>query len=273
MKTKINRTSWKSVTLAVTASLLMSGVASAQPTPTPAPVTVSLPIASLDNSVPIATVIIQPVVTTNIDPSLNYIGFQGDFTFDETVVTFSTPFVEAAGLTATGWTVAGNILPGPGPIRTLRVSAFSNDGFTPLNGSGTLYNLRMLRVSSTPGASTALTWAAGPEQLSLHRRRPEYACAQSKQWPHHHNRDRANRDTDTNRRPHQHQHQHANADADAYSNTDTYSTASQPTPTAGNPDTNADSYMPSGDHPVHEPDDHAGLGLVQRRSSWILPCR
>src|SRR5207248_9455557 len=34
MKTEVNYTSWKSVTLAVTAFLLMTGVASAGPTPT-----------------------------------------------------------------------------------------------------------------------------------------------------------------------------------------------------------------------------------------------
>ena len=59
MKTKINHTSWKSVTLAVTASLLMSGVASAQPTPTPAPVTVSLPIDTVDTTVPLGTVVLK----------------------------------------------------------------------------------------------------------------------------------------------------------------------------------------------------------------------
>ena len=143
-------------------------VAYGAPTPTPTPTQltarVSLPIDTFDNSVAIATVIIKPVVTTNIDPSLNYVGFQGDFTFNETVVTFSTPFVEKAGLTAGNWNVLGNVLPGPGPIRTLRVLAFSND-FMPLSGSGTLFNLRMLRVSSTPGASTPLTWAADPDNF------------------------------------------------------------------------------------------------------------
>jgi hypothetical protein len=49
-------------------------------------------------------------------------------------------------------------------MRTLRVSAFSLD-FTPLSGSGTLYELRMLRVSSTPGASTPMTWAADPDNF------------------------------------------------------------------------------------------------------------
>ena len=97
------------------------------PTPTPQPITVSLPIDTMDNSVPIATVIFKPVVTTDIDASLNYVAFQGDFTFDETICTFSSPFVEKAGLTSGNWNVSGNILPGPGPIRTLRVSAFSID--------------------------------------------------------------------------------------------------------------------------------------------------
>jgi hypothetical protein len=152
------------LTLAVAATLLMSGVVSAQ-TPTPVPITVSLPVDTLDSSIPISTVFLKPVGTTNIDGGLNYVGFQGDFTFNQTVITFSSPlFVEKAGLTAGNWNVSANILPGPGPIRTLRVSAFSND-FTPLSGSGILYNLRMLRVSGTAGASTAMTWAADPNNF------------------------------------------------------------------------------------------------------------
>src|SRR4029079_8745898 len=107
---------------------------------------------TLDASVPASTVILEPVVTGNIDSSLNYVAFQGDFTFDETVATFSSPPVQKAGLTNGNWNVSGNVLPGSGPIRTLRVSAFSND-FIPLSGSGMLYQIRMLRVSSTGGAS------------------------------------------------------------------------------------------------------------------------
>ena len=135
-------------------------------------ITVILPTATFDTSVPIATVIIQPVTTTLIDPTttggLDYVGFQGDFTFDETVVKFvsATP-VSAAGLTVTtgGWSVLGAVLAGPGPIRTLRVLATANDTVTGLSGSGTLFNLNMLRVSCTPGAFPAhwsgLRWLRG----------------------------------------------------------------------------------------------------------------
>jgi hypothetical protein len=124
-------------------------------------VTVSLPTATVTTAV---TNFTQPVVTSTINPSDNLIGFQGDFTFDETVVTFQATPVSSAGLTASNWNVSGNVLPGGGPIRTLRVSAFSND-FVPLSGAGTLFNLNMTRVSSTPGASTALTWAADPNNF------------------------------------------------------------------------------------------------------------
>jgi len=103
---------------------------------------------------------VQAVTTSNINGSDGLIGFQGDFTFDETVVTFQNPPVSSSGLTATNWNVSGNVLPGGGPIRTLRISAYSTD-ITPLSGSGTLFNLNMTRVSSTSGASTTLTWAAG----------------------------------------------------------------------------------------------------------------
>lgn len=135
---------------------------SVTPTPTPcSPSTVSLPIATVTTAV---TTFSQPVTTTNINSSDNLIGFQGDFTFDETIVTFQSPPVSGTGLTNTNWNVSGNVLPGGGPIRTLRISAFSND-FTPLSGSGVLFNLNMTRVSSTPGANTALTWAASPNDF------------------------------------------------------------------------------------------------------------
>src|SRR6266446_8984041 len=61
------------------------------PLPDGTAITVSLPIDTMDISVPISTVIIKPVITANIDASLNYVGFQGDFTFDSTVVTFASP--------------------------------------------------------------------------------------------------------------------------------------------------------------------------------------
>jgi len=59
------------------------------------------------------------------------IGFQGDFTFDERMVRFQDPPAQNAGLTAGNWNVSANVLPGPGPvagpIKTLRISAFSLD--------------------------------------------------------------------------------------------------------------------------------------------------
>src|SRR6267142_707083 len=178
----------------VTASLLMSAAVWAGSTPTPTPsairapaqqsgffpplpsvpdgggsnpnVTVSLPIDAFDTSVPASTVIIEPVTTTLINSTTtggaNYIGFQGDFTFDSAIVGFATPQVAAAGLTAgpPAWTLSFSILnSGPGTIKTGRISAFVSDGSTGLNGSGTLFNLRMRRVSSTPGAMSPLVWA------------------------------------------------------------------------------------------------------------------
>jgi hypothetical protein len=82
--------------------------------------------------------------TTAIDATSKLVGFQGDFTFDERVVTFASQPVSNAGLTGGNWNVSGNVLPGEGPIRTLRISAYSND-FTPLKGEGTLFNLNMIR--------------------------------------------------------------------------------------------------------------------------------
>ena len=82
---------------------------------------------------------IAAVTGSAIDPKNKLVGFQGDFTFDERVVTFQSEPVRKAGLTGGNWNVSGNVLDGKGPIRTLRISAFSND-FTPLSGSGTLFD-------------------------------------------------------------------------------------------------------------------------------------
>ena len=121
---------------------------------------VSLPDKAVDKS---ATNFIVAVTTSAIDVKNNLVGFQGDFTFDERVVTFQNQPVQKAGLTAGNWNVSGNVLPGTGPIRTLRISAFSND-FRALSGAGTLFELRISRVSKGAG-STPLIWAASPDHF------------------------------------------------------------------------------------------------------------
>ena len=121
---------------------------------------VALPEVAVDAFV---TNFIAQVTTTTIDAGDKLVGFQGDFTFDERVVTFQNQPVQKAGITGDNWNVSGNVLPGPGPIRTLRISAFSND-FTALTGSGTLFELRMTRVS-TAVQGTKLIWAAAPDQF------------------------------------------------------------------------------------------------------------
>ena len=109
---------------------------------------------------------VAAVTTSAIDAKDKLVGFQGDFTFDERVVTFQSERVQRAGLTGGNWNVSGNILPGKGPIRTLRISAYSND-FTPLSGSGTLFELRMRTVSDSalriPNSAFPLLWAAPPD--------------------------------------------------------------------------------------------------------------
>ena len=120
----------------------------------------SLPNAVVDAFV---TNFVLQVATTTIDAKNKLVGFQGDFTFDEEVVTFQSEPVQKAGITSGDWNVSGNVLDGTGPIRTLRISAFSND-FTPLSGSGTLFELRMMRVSKA-AQSTQLIWAVPPDNF------------------------------------------------------------------------------------------------------------
>jgi hypothetical protein len=141
-------------------------------------VNVSLPTATFVTSDPVTTVVIEPV-TTAVSSSLGFIGFHGDFTFDSRVVSFSHPPVQPAGLTASSWTVAGDIQPGPGPIKTLRVTAFSNDGVTALSGSGSLFQLRMVRVSNTPGAISVLDWAASPNNVYFYDSQDQFPPKQT----------------------------------------------------------------------------------------------
>ena len=59
--------------------------------------TVSLPIANIGTNVTNFTL---PVTTSNINAADNLVGFQGDFTFDSSVVTFQGTSASGAGLTA-----------------------------------------------------------------------------------------------------------------------------------------------------------------------------
>ena len=140
-----------------------------QPTPTPGPEGVSAPVFTMSTNDGFI-VNNQPVTTTFVSPSLNYVAFQGDLLFDSAVAIPTPPasLVAPAGLTASGWTVDGNILnTGPGTLKTLRVSAYSNDGVTPLSGSGTLFLIRWKRVSVAVGASTSLAWSPFPNDFEF----------------------------------------------------------------------------------------------------------
>ena len=135
---------------------------------------VALPNVAVD---PALTNFSAEVVTSPIDARSNLVGFQGDLTFDSTVLNFASEPVEAAGLTSHNWNVSGNILPGTGPIRTLRISAFSLD-FTPLSGTGTLFELRMNRVNKA-SQITQLLWAMSPDHFffidsDLNTQKPGY---------------------------------------------------------------------------------------------------
>lgn len=133
--------------------------------------TISLPNIAVDRS---SSRVTAAVTASAIDEKNNLVGFQGDFTFDSRVIRFENEPVRKTGLTSGDWNVSGNVLPGTGPIRTLRVSAYSRD-FRPLSGEGTLFELRVRKVSKAQG--TQLLWAARPNQFffidaDLHTHRP-----------------------------------------------------------------------------------------------------
>jgi hypothetical protein len=121
---------------------------------------VDLPKIDVDRAL---TDFVAAVTASNIDAHTRLVGFQGDFTFDQRVITFQPEPVRPAGLTANNWNVSGSILPGSGNMRTLRVSAFSLD-LTPLKGEGTLFELNLRRVSKSP-QSTLLRWAEPPDHF------------------------------------------------------------------------------------------------------------
>src|SRR5262249_49346688 len=132
--------------------------------PSGAATTVNLPTADLDTSIPVTTVVMLPVNSTATDPALNFVGFQGDFIFDSSVLTSPPPYVAAGDVTANDRTVAGNVIdldPPHPPLKALRVSAFAN-GLSPLSGAGSLYKIQMIRMSNTTGANTTLTWRPAP---------------------------------------------------------------------------------------------------------------
>ena len=123
------------------------------------------------------TRLLMPAVQVSaLDATSRLVGFQGDLLFDERVNQFADLPVQKAGLTAGNWNVSGNVLPGKGPIRTLRISAYSVD-FTPLSGTGTLFQLNVVPVGEA-NADASLKWASGPDQFifidaDLKRQRPK----------------------------------------------------------------------------------------------------
>ncbi len=118
---------------------------------------VALPDVIMNRS---ATNFTAAITTTVVDAANNLVAFQGDITFDERVFSFASEPVQKAGLTAGNWNVAGNVLDGPGPIRTLRVSGYSID-MMPLTGAGVLFELKINKMNS--GGSTRLNWSTDPE--------------------------------------------------------------------------------------------------------------
>lgn len=126
------------------------------PAPTPLPIMVALPTTAVPPGMSTFTL---PVQTLTIDAADDLTGFQGDLVFDSSVVNFPDKPVQSAGLTASDWNVSGNVL-GKGTTKTLRVVGYSLNQTTPLQGSGTLFELKMNRVKGRrPGVSTELTWA------------------------------------------------------------------------------------------------------------------
>jgi hypothetical protein len=142
--------------LGTTATTVTLTTANPPPPPTPLPVMVALPASTLPPDMGTFTL---PVLTLTIDAADNLIWFQGDILFDSSVVTFPTTPVQPAGLTANDWIVSGNVV-GKNKLKTLQIVGYSISQTTPLQGSGTLFELKFNRArGGRPGAGTSLTWA------------------------------------------------------------------------------------------------------------------
>jgi hypothetical protein len=142
------------------------------PETNPIAIAVSLPPIPADA---LTRVSILAVKVSTIDPNNRLVGFQGDLTFDERVLHFDQEPIVKRGLTGGSWNVSGNVLSGPGPIRTLRISAFATN-LVPLSGTGTLFGLRLTKFVKA-AAKSELTWAAPPDglifvDLDLNTRQP-----------------------------------------------------------------------------------------------------
>ena len=110
---------------------------------------------------------IAAVTTSAIDAKNKLVGFQGDFTFDERVVTFQSPPVQKAGIPpAAIGTCRGTFCLGAGPDQEAAHIGLLERFYAALSGSGTLFELRMTRVSKVDH-STPLIWAAAPTSSSL----------------------------------------------------------------------------------------------------------
>lgn len=131
-------------------------ITSVSPTAPAVESSISAPVSSVGTNV--VSTFLVPVTTTDTTGK-NYIGFQADFTFNENIVNITA--ATATGLTASNWSVSGNLQPDTTPpIRTFRFIGNVNDGSTALVGAGVLLNLTVTRVSSVVGQVSPLTWAA-----------------------------------------------------------------------------------------------------------------
>ena len=116
---------------------------------------------------------IAAVRTSEIDAKNKLVGFQGDLTFDERVVTFQSQPVQAAGLTGTNWNVTGNVLAGAGPdqdaarlglLERLHAAVRVGDTVRTEDDEG-----------ETGSAKHAIDLGGATGRLDVHRRRSEHA--------------------------------------------------------------------------------------------------
>ena len=102
---------------------------------------IALPKVALDQS---KGDFIAAVTTSAIDAKNKLVGFQGDFTFDERVITFQNQPVQKARITGGNWNVSGECSAWSGTNSDAADLGLSNDSRR--SRVGTLFELRMTRV-------------------------------------------------------------------------------------------------------------------------------
>ena len=127
---------------------------------------------------------LSKVTTTAVDAKNNLVGFQGDFTFDERVVTFHGEPVQKAGITGGNWNVSRNVSAWSGADQDAAHIGLLERFRAALRGGNAVRTEDDQGEQGNSRHATNLGGVTGP--VHLHRCRTEHADAhQRSAWQRH----------------------------------------------------------------------------------------